>query len=360
MIIFISILTIITYIILLIIDKEISLKILDIVFSRAVAIELIKAFITAIFGYITFKIYQTYKNKKDNNLLYIQVIKLQTELLNNSSILEKVIKEYDEFYLLKEKFQNDKVLEIYKKIHMLNLFVDEDPVRDVYGEIVDVEYNYYEIPYQLINDIQYNIDILQENEEEYINHVKIEDLKLQSDELRKKSIYNELTEIENLIRKFINLSDKFKVPLDFCLNEIGKFNLLSSDEKRSSLNKFCKNLLEGVNVFSATLKSYDRLIRLGIRFKKKNIKSSNDTIELKFERWNKLEVSLLASYDANNFIILEEFYNNNKEIGIGIWEESVIRLLYKDLNDNISKILIKMKSNLENALSLTNSLFKNI
>ena len=61
------------------------------IFSREVAIELIKVAFTAVFGFITFKIYQMYRNKKDNSKLYIQIIKLEREFIGNLQIIQDII-----------------------------------------------------------------------------------------------------------------------------------------------------------------------------------------------------------------------------------------------------------------------------
>lgn len=59
------------------------MKIIDFLYTREVGLELIKTILTFIFGYITFKVYQLYKNKKDNSTLYVKIIKLEKELNDN-------------------------------------------------------------------------------------------------------------------------------------------------------------------------------------------------------------------------------------------------------------------------------------
>ena len=49
-------------------------KLCNFIFSREVGIELIKVVLTGLIGFVTFKIYQMYRNKKDNSRLYIQMI----------------------------------------------------------------------------------------------------------------------------------------------------------------------------------------------------------------------------------------------------------------------------------------------
>lgn len=51
--------------------EELLIKICDFIFSKEVGIELVKIAFTALIGFITFKIYQMYRNKKDNSKLSI-------------------------------------------------------------------------------------------------------------------------------------------------------------------------------------------------------------------------------------------------------------------------------------------------
>lgn len=55
--------------------EELLIKICNFIFSKEVGIELVKISFTALIGFITFKIYQMYRNKKDNSKLYIVELK---------------------------------------------------------------------------------------------------------------------------------------------------------------------------------------------------------------------------------------------------------------------------------------------
>ncbi len=109
--------------------------------SREVGLELIRIIMTAIFGFITFKIYQMYRNKKDNSNLYIQMIKLERELINNKDNLEKVIDGHTEYNSLKGKFiykENNLLFKLYSQVNSLNSYVEEIIICE-YSEPVDVE-----------------------------------------------------------------------------------------------------------------------------------------------------------------------------------------------------------------------------
>ena len=52
-------------------------------FIISIYTEIFKALITFLFGYISFKIFERYRSKKDNNRLLIQLIKLEREAKEN-------------------------------------------------------------------------------------------------------------------------------------------------------------------------------------------------------------------------------------------------------------------------------------
>src|SRR5690625_5031401 len=103
------------------------IKLGKILYSKEVALEVIKLLLTALFGFVTFKIYQTYRNKQSNSILFIEMEKLEIELINNKDKLVKLMDMHDEYKKLKDRFFNsddNSLMKLYSRVNELNLYVD--------------------------------------------------------------------------------------------------------------------------------------------------------------------------------------------------------------------------------------------
>ena len=154
--------------------------------SREVGLEFIKALITAIFGFITFKIYQLYRNKKDNINLYIQMIKLERELIKNKEKLKKVIDQHKEYNSLKILFnyeERNSLLNLYSQVNSLNSYIYENIIFEN-GEPADVRYDYLEVQYETIRHLEEEIGYLLYSDKDY--SVQIDELKYDIEQLKKR------------------------------------------------------------------------------------------------------------------------------------------------------------------------------
>lgn len=80
-------------------------------FIKSCLLEVVKASVTFLFGYISFSIYERYKNKKDNNKLYVQFLRLEKEILNNKRKIDNTLNEYIALEVLNQQFYIDNTLD---------------------------------------------------------------------------------------------------------------------------------------------------------------------------------------------------------------------------------------------------------
>jgi len=333
----------------------------DIILSKVVALELIKAFITAILGFITFKIYQRYRNKKENSLLYVQVIKLKRELDRNINLLNSIIKEYTDYEGLAKVFKISQCIEIdnfYKVILSLGRFKVDEPCYEQ-GEIVDMNYSYSVKQYDVLNDLSNAISMIGSYGEEYEG--QIDDLEYQLKELGNENIFVELKKIETQLESLVLLDFEYNSALIFCLNEIIKFNSLSNEQKNSILGSFCSLLFEGENIFTNSLKLYKKLEKMKNELGFSGVNKNNvPIISLNFAYWKCNELELLAVYRPQKYLTLDDFYNQNEKIELEKHNKEIISIKYNYLKNEIYPIIIDIESDLNKDISFINKIFKNV
>ena len=100
---------------------------------------------------------------------------------------------------------------------------------------------------------------------------------------------------------------------------------MEREEKLGMLNSFCTCLLDEENEFSKTLKFFKKFELLGRNLvKPKNTKKTSDYVTLRFDLWNNHDVVLLAVYDPDAYLELEQFYYKNNNLEIGLWNIACI------------------------------------
>lgn len=335
------------------------MKLRNFLFSREVGIELFKIIFTALFGFITFKVYQMYRNKKDNSKLYIKIIKLERKMLENQKLLRDIIDSHSEYHLLDRVFgvnDGEGIYDIYKLVYSLNSYVHEEIIYEA-ANPVGIEYIYTEIPYILIEGLELEKKEVMVNGEKYPGY--IESINIQIEECRNKSIFKVLEEIENNTKDINIKSHELGEAIEYLKIKLNKFNLKEDVEKRKTLHSFCSKLLDEKNVFSDSLemfKNYENLARK--TQKEKNYRSSLNNVE--FKVWKQQEMDLLGVYSLENYLKLEEYFNTNKNIKIGSWEIEKAEKLYEEMEYIYDDRILKIKDLLIKTLKKTNWIFGNI
>lgn len=322
--------------------------------------ELLRAAIAAIFGYATFVIYQRYKNKKDNNLLYIQIIKLEKEMLNNIKKLKNVKGKHDELESLKNQFSSppgEELRKFYSKVDSLSSYYYFEPVRDQRGNQIGLEATYCDVPYEEMGNLSSYISHLES--QDYYDSDLVESLKTDLEDMKKKSIYKDLKELE-AYSEILQPNDSFKEPLEKFFEMVRDFNALEIHERKKNLESFCSSILDDENCFTKTLKEYRRLTALRRELKKSKIVNPTDLIEIEFELWKDLDTDLLAVYDLKTYLAMSDYYAEQEKLAIPISEKSAIQSVFVEIENNLKPLLTNTKTKLKKTLDKTNWLFKDI
>lgn len=335
------------------------MKLRKFLFSREVRIESFKIIFTALLGFITFKVYQMYRNKKDNSKLYIKMIKLEREMLENQKLLRDIIDSHSEYHLLDRVFGVNSgvgIYDIYKLVCSLNSYVHKDIIYES-GNSVGIEYVYTEIPYILIEELELEKKEAMVHGERYPGY--LESINIEIEECRSKSIFKVLLEIENNTKDINMKSHELGGPIEYLKIKLNEFNLKEDVQKRKTLHNFCSQLLDEKNIFSDSLemfKNYENLARK--THKEKFYRKSFDIVE--FKVWKQQEMDLLGVYSLEDYLGLEEYYNTNKNIKIGSWEIEKAEKLYKEMKYIYDDRILKIKDLLIKTLKKTNWIFGNI
>lgn len=328
---------------------------------KSIITEFFKTIFAALLGFLTFKIYQGYKNKKENHLLYIHLLKLEKEAHTFLDELKSVSAEHDEMNRLEMEFnlkETHIIYLFYSKIVALSVFVNQVPIYNQRGEIVDVEYEYGEYAYSEISRLEDCIQSVEEEDER--NEEYLDDLYAQLSSLRKSSLIGEL---ERLLSKKEVILNKgiFIKSLEYFFSEIAKFIENNEQNNPQDLDEFCKRLFDQNNNFSATLDKYKRLSTLKRKLTKPVIRGKvSKKITSNFVLWSKEETELLAIYDIESFLKLEEIYESNKKLEIYIWDKCMVDTSIKNIEVKMLNALQEVLTILKKTVIRTNKLFKGV
>lgn len=324
-------------------------KLCNFIFSKEVGIELVKIAFTALIGFITFKIYQMYRNKKDNSKLYIQMIKLEREITKNLQLLDAIIDNHSRYQLLDALFKSEKsegLYRLYKLVNSINDYVYQDVIYE-YGEPVDAEYVYSERPYEIIEHLNYEKSEVESEGENYPG--QLEGINSEIEKYENMSIYNLLLEIEELIKNIDVENHEMKKAIAYLREKVIAFNANGPKYKKKSLDQFCSQLLDGNNVFAESLadfKEYENLSRK-IHKEKSHKKKPN---QIEFKDWHTQDMDLLGVYSTDDYLKLEEFYHKYSIVEIGDWQLDRAEELKKEIqfiyDDSVNEIMKKLKKTL--------------
>lgn len=329
-------------------------------FIKSCLLEVVKASVTFLFGYISFNIYQKYKNKKDNNKLYIQFLKLEKEMNNNQIILDECLNEYIALEVLNKQFFIDnrfdnELFQLYSTVSNLHMYSEEHIVYNSYGEPEDMETSYEIVPYELINDIGAQLSYLKEDLS--YNYQEVDEYEARLAKLEKKNIYVDLVEIESKAEKFIDKEFELRDSIRFLHTKLNKFNKLEDKIKNKYLTKFCKLILEDENEFTNSLRNYNKLSSL---MSKLNSNDKASEANIKFQSWREIEIDLLAVYDAELYLSLEELYLELNEIKVYVNRKDTLSEAQSIIINKLEPIINSNKKRLKDILIRTNKLFKSI
>lgn len=329
-------------------------------FIKSCLIEIIKAAVTFLFGYFSFNVYQRYKNKKDNNKLYVQFLKLEKEMKANIDLICKYLDEYIMIEVLSKQFningnQSNELLQLYKYVNQISIYENQSPIYDENGEVEDIEIIYCEKPYRIIADYENDIYLIEEDY--HGNFEELSGLRNSLEFYETKNIFEDLIDLENkannLLQNKFELSDEIK----FLHQKLSKFNKLSKVQKNKYLTKFCELILTKENQFTNSLSNYNTMINL-----KSKLDSTKSALELdvKFNMWKEIEGELLAVYNAELYLDLEEVYTliNNSKIYIN--RKDTLEIARNLIVEKLGPLITKNKEHLKRILIKTNKLFKHI
>jgi len=328
---------------------------------KDIVTEIIKVLATGILGYFTFRIYQRYKNKKANNILFVFLVKLQSEFNDKTKEIKEVVansnklKELENLFMLES---DSKIYEVYDKVSKFYRYLDEEMIYE-YGEVVDIEYVYSDRPYHEIHQLQSQVSYIEFSNDG--TEEEIENLKSYINELEGRSLINEIKEVEEMLER-VEIPDKHTLSINYLRRTVGKFNSLSDDEKKEKLDSFCNYLIEQENIFSSLLKKYKELTLLKHKLKKpRSISNKSKMLEIEFDRWNTDDdKDLLAEYNVKKYITIDDLYRKNMILKIHPWDVVKCKKVLTEELNILEKEISEVKKTLDKSISKTDLFFKNL
>lgn len=328
------------------------------------SIEIIKAAITLGFGLYSFKMYQRYKNKKENTQTYIEVIKLKKELEKNHKVLVEVLELYNEKEGLNRffKFQEpngDGLLDIFSRIKGLDVYYGYTPIMGEYGEQVGVDGGYDEKPYDEMQNIEHEIWGIENYEhwDEHDKYIRISELNTIKEKYGKMNIFVDLISLQEKVKNLLQEECNLQEELQFLNEKLEKYNSFEECKKKKYIDKFMELLNERENIFSTAFKKYKRLKQLERELRYDINKSK---IELILEQWKDRNIDLLVVQDVNKYLEIEELYRQLSLCKIDKSNRDSIEHAKYLIEDELLKILEEQENKIFKILKKTTKLFKDI
>jgi hypothetical protein len=277
----------------------------------------------------------------------------------NKYKLEGILNEYIEKEILNDNFYydgvySDELYGIYYDVDQFNGYYMEEAIYDCQDQ-VGVEYHYCSKPYQIINDINSQISWMEISDN--YNYDEIESLKEQLSYFESKVIYNEFLVIQQRISMFLEHDFELYESIKFLHSKLEKFNSLQEEKKDKYLHKFCKLILDEENIFTVSLNNFRRLNTLKEKLDSKN---RHTKLKLDFSLWESIDVDLLAVYDAETYLALEELYLKLSNLEINVNMEDSVKDVHKLLVTELEPLIVKEEKILKKTLTKTNRLFNGI
>lgn len=302
---------------------------------RTLFIEFYKSCLTILFAYISFRVFQNYKEKQLNNKVYIKFLKLRDNINKNSEKIQEILDLYEEGLSL----QNDLMIkdsdetyyyDIIKKINdIIDYYLIDDSYCDFYNELI--ESNHFDrYPKEVIRDLSIEIEDLKtnlNNEKEII--IKENDL----NHVKKMDIFRDLDELYEIMIK----ADK-ENKLSNIISKLKEFNESIINFKIQNLDTVCRRLfLENEIVISLNekYKEYNNLTKRLLENQKK------EEVKIVFKDMEDREDEL-ASYDAEFYFKIENFIDKYDNKRILLNDKILLEKTHKEIRDFKNQLDIKI------------------
>ena len=192
---------------------DISMEIFKSKFFQSILLELLKGTITFLIGFVSFLLFEKYRNKKNNNKLYVLFLRLIKEVRINKENLKQILNTYKELDNLNQKFMinntdSNQLINLYSTVNSLNQYKCNDLTHDEHGNVDGIETKYYEKPHELIKDTGDQLDYIQnmceydsyepdyEEEQYFKNTLNI---------LHKMNIFDDFLKLQSKTEKFLDM-----------------------------------------------------------------------------------------------------------------------------------------------------------
>ena len=310
---------------------------------RTLFIETFKACITLVFAYISFRFFQNYKEKNQNNKVHIKILKFHDDIKKNIDKIQEILNLYREGERLHKELKVEGSDETYyyniaEKINeIINLYYIDKSYTDFFEELVEVYYfDRHPIEYisemadeiECIKETSCDVDVLAmaENKMDYYEH---------------KDIFEDLETLSRLISK----SDKDR-KLDKYNLKLCEFNNKDINTKVRELNDFCEKIFLSNKLITKILKNYRRYNFL---VKKILTNEKKENIILNFNRFSDND-GVLSEYNAEFYFKIEDILEkyNNKEILLN--DRNILENTYKELEQykyNVEKEINIIKKKID-------------
>lgn len=232
---------------------------------------------------------------------------------------------------------------------------EEHTEYNKYGDPEDIDVIYTKVPGELIRDNEVELAYLEADHRS--NYQEIRDIEETIEYFKSKDIFNDLTNIENKAEKLINKEFDLAPQISFLYTKLSKFNKLTEEGKNKYLTRYCKLILEEENDFTNSLNNYNILSTLN---RKLDINSKASELEVSFSLWKEIEADLLAVYDAELYLQLEELYAELNTFKVYINRKDTLDKAKKIIVEQLEPIIVNNKDHLKHILLKTNKLFKSI
>lgn len=314
-------------------------KFLTLEMGRSLVLELVKCVCTFFIGYFSFKIFERYKNRQEYINLYILLTNLRSDISKNKEVINSALNKNIEIELLSDNFNKDKkfdsdLSELYDCIIHLDRYKEYGSYIDESGDY-EFMYFYNEKLYKDIADLENYIYWGPEEGDD------IEVLKVELDRYKNMTIYDEFKKIHNKLNELIECGFTLNKSLEFLKFKLEKFNSYQVEEKKRYLDKFCKLILEGKNIFTKSLKLYTY-----INDEKKKL--CKKEIELSFSPYDIKDINLIAIYDLDLFTDIRDFL------------KKFDKLLIKKEETSVLEETLNLICKFENKIDKSEKKFKNI
>lgn len=274
--------------------------------TRGLDTKLFEAIITVIIGFITFKIYESYKNRHEYIELFITLKQFEDNIEKRIDYFENLVKEI----MRLREYQN--IFEAsYNNLYCVkDIISDLENIRNLYlwrGEIQigEDEYDsieeYRSTPDSLIEYYQYQLaaDI------ELVGYYACSETVRELEELEARSIYKDLEDIQVKYTDYYDNDCRVMNALKRIIVNINRFNKLEQDKKNINLNRFCESIFDNNDEYTAIIKQRECYEMLEKKFTSETDEYIKFDIQFEVDDYKFLVISDYNTYDKINSLMNE-------------------------------------------------------